>query len=107
MATIGLTFFLIGLGETIFGGEPKTMVTEELGLPTGSTAIDVLGGVVIFQHLDIAAAAIAIIMVASLGFFFSKTRIGRALRAVADSHKAALSVGISLEQIDRSGWSMR
>ncbi len=99
MATIGLTFFLIGLGETIFGGEPKTMVTEELGLPTGSTAFDVAGGVVILQHLDIAAATIALMMVALLGFFFSKTRIGRALRAVADSHKAALSVGISLEQI--------
>ncbi|MCG8447155.1 MAG: branched-chain amino acid ABC transporter permease [Hyphomicrobiales bacterium] len=99
MATIGLTFFLIGLGETIFGGEPKTMVTEELGLPTGSTAFDVAGGIVILQHLDIAAATIALMMVALLGFFFSKTRIGRALRAVADSHKAALSVGISLEQI--------
>lgn len=99
MATIGLTFFLIGLGETIFGGEPKTMVTEELGLPTGSTAFDVAGGVVILQHLDIAAATIALMMVALLGFFFSKTQIGRALRAVADSHKAALSVGISLEQI--------
>ena len=90
---------MIGLGETIFGGEPKTMVTEELGLPTGSTAFDVAGGVVILQHLDIAAATIALMMVALLGFFFSKTRIGRALRAVADSHKAALSVGISLEQI--------
>lgn len=106
MATIGLTFFLIGLGETIFGGEPKTMVTEELGLPTGSYRWEPEGlgrggetGFVIFQQLDIAAAAIAIVMVAALGFFFSKTRIGRALRAVADSHKAALSVGISLEQI--------
>ena len=106
MATIGLTFFLIGLGETIFGGEPKTMVTEELGLPTGSYLWEPAGlgpdgepGFIIFQQLDIAAAAIAIIMVAALGFFFSKTRIGRALRAVADSHKAALSVGISLEQI--------
>ena len=45
------------------------------------------------------AAAIALAMVAGLGFFFQKTRIGRALRAVADDHQAALSVGISLEQI--------
>jgi branched-chain amino acid transport system permease protein len=51
------------------------------------------------QRLDVAAAIIATIMVAGLGVFFSKTRIGRALRAVADSHAAALSVGISLEQI--------
>jgi branched-chain amino acid transport system permease protein len=52
-----------------------------------------------FQHIDIAAAAIASLMIAALAVFFSKTRIGRALRAVADSHKAALSVGISLNQI--------
>ena len=52
-----------------------------------------------FQKIDIAAAIIASIMVATLAVFFQKTRIGRALRAVADSHKAALSVGISLEQI--------
>ena len=51
------------------------------------------------QKIDIAAAVIASIMVAALAVFFQKTRIGRALRAVADSHKAALSVGISLEQI--------
>jgi branched-chain amino acid transport system permease protein len=52
-----------------------------------------------FQKIDIAAAVIASIMVATLAVFFQRTRIGRALRAVADSHKAALSVGISLEQI--------
>ena len=57
------------------------------------------GGFVSFQKLDIAAAIIASIMVATLAVFFQRTRIGRALRAVADSHKAALSVGISLEQI--------
>ena len=51
------------------------------------------------QKLDIAAAAIALIMVAGLALFFQKTRIGRALRAVADDHQAALSVGISLNQI--------
>ena len=99
MATIGLTYFLIGLGELIFGGEPKTMVTEQLMLPTGSSAFDILGGLLILQHIDSAAAVIALVMVAALGFFFSKTRIGRALRAVADDHQAALSVGISLNQI--------
>ncbi len=51
------------------------------------------------QKIDIAAAIIASLMVATLAVFFQKTRIGRALRAVADSHQAALSVGISLEQI--------
>ncbi len=99
MATIGLTYFLIGLGEFVFGGNPKVMITSQLGLPIGSTALDVLGGLVILQHIDIAAAVIALVMGATLGVFFNKTRIGRALRAVADDHQAALSVGISLEQI--------
>lgn len=99
MATFGITYFLIGLGEFIFGGEPKVMITSQLYLPEGRTNFDVLGGFVTIQHIDVAAAVIAIIMIAVLGVFFSKTRIGRALRAVADSHKAALSVGISLNQI--------
>jgi branched-chain amino acid transport system permease protein len=99
MATIGLTYFLIGLGELIFGGEPKVMITEELLLPTGSYEWEVLGGRVIFQQIDIAAAVIAAVMVTALALFFQYTRIGRALRAVADDHQAALSVGISLEQI--------
>ena len=99
MATFGITYFLIGFGELIFGGDPKTMITEELYLPRGSLDYKILGGFVSLQKIDIAAAIIASIMVAGLSIFFSKTRIGRALRAVADSHKAALSVGISLEQI--------
>ena len=104
MATIGLSYFLIGFGELIFGGEPKSMITEQLGLPTGSTVIDIFDGIVILQHLDIAAAVIAAILVIGLAFFFSKTRIGRALRAVADDHQAALSVGISLNQIWAIVW---
>jgi hypothetical protein len=63
-----------------------------------------LGGFVSLQKIDIAAAVIASVMVAALAVFFQKTRIGRALRAVADSHKAALSVGISLEQIWVTVW---
>ncbi|WP_321344735.1 branched-chain amino acid ABC transporter permease [Breoghania sp.] len=105
MATIGMTYFLIGFGEFVFGGEPKAMITEELGLPTGSTAFEIgERGLLILQHIDIAAAVIAIIMVAGLGIFFNKTRIGRALRAVADDHQAALSVGISLNQIWAIVW---
>src|SRR5215207_10914872 len=99
MATFGLTYFLIGLGELIFGGEPKVMIADDLYLPKGAVDIKMLGGFVSLQKIDIAAAVIASIMVAVLAVFFQKTRIGRALRAVADSHKAALSVGISLEQI--------
>jgi branched-chain amino acid transport system permease protein len=99
MATFGLTYFLIGLGEVIYGGNPKQMIASELYLPQGSTDVTLFGGPVRFQHIDIAAAVIASVMIAALAVFFSKTRIGRALRAVADSHKAALSVGISLNQI--------
>jgi branched-chain amino acid transport system permease protein len=99
MATFGLTSFLIGLGEFVFGGEPKVMIADELYLPRGAIDFNVLGGLVSLQKIDIVAAAMASLMVAGLALFFQNTRIGRALRAVADSHKAALSVGISLEQI--------
>jgi branched-chain amino acid transport system permease protein len=99
MATVGLTYFLIGFGEYVFGGSPKVMITAQLGLPTGQTQLNILGGRVNIQHLDVAAAVIATVMIGLLAFFFQYTRIGRALRAVADSHKAALSVGISLNQI--------
>ncbi len=99
MATFGLTYFLIGLGELVFGGNPKIMISDQLFLPKGSIDLKMLGGFISLQKIDIAAAIIASVMVGTLAVFFQKTRIGRALRAVADSHKAALSVGISLEQI--------
>ena len=99
MATFGLTYILIGSGELIFGGDPKVMIADQLLLPSGSYTVKMFGGFVQMQKIDIAAAIIASLMVASLAVFFQKTRIGRALRAVADSHRAALSVGISLEYI--------
>lgn len=99
MATFGITYFLIGFGEFVFGGDPKVMITDELYLPQGSITYNALGGIVQIQKIDVAAAVVASVTVAGLAVFFSKTRIGRALRAVADSHSAALSVGISLEQI--------
>ena len=99
MATFGITYFLIGFGESLFGGNPKQMITEQLWLPRGALEFEVLGGRLMLQKIDIAAAVIASLMIAALALFFQYTRIGRALRAVADSHKAALSVGISLNQI--------
>src|SRR5262249_59672461 len=104
MATFGLTYFLIGFGEIVFGGEPKVMISDQLLLPSGSYSIKMLGGFVQMQKIDIAAAIIASLMVATLAVFFQRTRIGRALRAVADSHRAALSVGISLEYIWVIAW---
>ena len=99
MATIGLTNILIGGGQWIFGGETKAMITSELLIPTGSSVWEPGGGLVIFQHIDVAAAVIAALLIVSLALFFSKTKVGRALRAVADDHQASLSVGISLNQI--------
>ena len=99
MATFGITYFLIGFGQLVFGGNPKVMIAQQLYLPSGAIEFKGLGGFVSLQKIDIAAVIIASVMVAVLAVFFQRTRIGRALRAVADSHQAALSVGISLEQI--------
>ena len=99
MATIGITLFLIGLGETIFGGENKVMITEELGIPTGDTVLEPFGGLLILQHLDITVVIVATLLVAALLAFLNYTQMGRAIRALGDDHQAALSVGISLQTI--------
>src|SRR5947209_20380206 len=99
MATFGLTYLLIGLGELVFGGEPKVMITEDLYLPKGAIEWKVFGGFVSLQKIDIAAAIIASIMVATLAVFFQTTPIAPGLPSVAASHTDALSVRTSLEQI--------
>ncbi|MDO6583973.1 branched-chain amino acid ABC transporter permease [Salipiger sp. 1_MG-2023] len=99
MATIGITLFLIGLGEIIFGGENKVMITEELGIPTGSLVLEPWGGLLILEQKDITAVIVAGLLVVALLAFLTKTRMGRAIRALGDDHQAALSVGISLQQI--------
>ena len=100
MATFGLTYFLIGLGPARVRrrseGDDRAASSICRAAPSSSRGF---GGFVSLQKIDIAAVIIASIMVAVLAVFFQRTRIGRALRAVADSHQAALSVGISLEQI--------
>jgi branched-chain amino acid transport system permease protein len=99
MATIGLTLFLIGFGETIFGGENKVMITEELGIPTGDTVLEPWGGLLILQHIDITVVVTATLLVAGLVVFLNYTSMGRAIRALGDDSTAALSVGISLQTI--------
>ncbi|RDC72123.1 branched-chain amino acid ABC transporter permease [Rhodovulum sp. 12E13] len=99
MATIGLTLFLIGFGETIFGGENRQMITEELGIPTGDFVLEPGGGLLILQHIDVTAVVVAGLLVAALLAFLNFTRMGRAVRALGDDHQAALSVGISLQTI--------
>lgn len=93
MATIGITLFLIGFGETIFGGENKVMITEELGIPTGDTVLEPFGGLLILQHLDITVVIVATLLVLALLAFLNYTQMGRAIRALGDDHQAALSVG--------------
>ena len=99
MATIGITLFLVGTGELIFGGENKVMITEELGIPTGSIEINPFDGFVLIEERDLTVVIGAGIMVAGLILFLNKSRMGRAIRALGDDHQAALSVGISLTTI--------
>ncbi|MCP5150061.1 MAG: branched-chain amino acid ABC transporter permease [Ectothiorhodospiraceae bacterium] len=99
MSTIGLTFFLEGFGETIWGSNVKRL---DVGIPDAPLDI---GGVLV-STFDLWAAAIGATMVVVLAIFFQKTPIGRALRAVADDHQAALSVGIPLRTIWVVVWSV-
>jgi branched-chain amino acid transport system permease protein len=99
MATIGITLFLIGSGELIFGGENKVMITEQLGIPTGSFAFEPFGGFVSIEQKDLTAVIGAVVLVGVLLVFLNKSAMGRAIRALGDDHQAALSVGISLSTI--------
>ncbi len=99
MATIGLAFFLEGFGELIWGSNVKRL---DVGIPEEPVMIKG----VLLNTFDIWAAAIGAILVAILAVFFHKTPIGRALRAVADDHQAALSVGIPLKTIWVIVWSV-
>ncbi len=99
MATIGITLFLIGLGEFIFGGENKVMITSELGIPTGSFTFEPFGGFVSIEQKDLTAVIGAVVLVGALLLFLNKSKVGRAIRALGDDHQAALSVGISLSMI--------
>jgi len=99
MATIGITLFLIGFGEIIFGGENKVMITEQLGIPTGSWEFEPFGGFLSIEQRDVTAVVGAVLLVAALLLFLNKSKIGRAIRALGDDHQAALSVGISLSTI--------
>ncbi len=100
MATIGLTFFLEGFGELIWGSNVKKL---DVGIPDESFTV---AGVILVNKLEMFAAITAAALVAVLAVFFQKTRIGRALRAVADDHEAALSIGIPLKTIWVVVWSV-
>ena len=99
MSTIGLTFFLEGFGETLWGSNVKRL---DIGIP--KDVIEYQG--VLLSQFDIIAAVVGAVLVFGLAIFFTKTPIGRALRAVADDHQAALSVGIPLKTIWVIVWSV-
>lgn len=114
MATIGLAYFLEGLGDLMWGADIKAV---EIGLPKGGSlwfedltrawapeGSDYWG--MYIDKLDVAAAVVAAVLVAALTLFSQYTRTGRALRAVADDHQAALSVGISLRAIWVITWTI-
>ena len=98
MATIGLNFFLEGFGELVWGSNVKRL---DVGIPDSSFMV---WGVQI-NRLELTAAITAAVLVAVMAVFFQRTRIGRALRAVADDHEAALSIGIPLNTIWIVVWS--
>jgi branched-chain amino acid transport system permease protein len=98
MATLGITYFLEGLGQTLFGSD---IYNIDIGMPKEPIfMLDSLfpGGILINKE-DVIAAAIAAGLVVLLSVFFQKTSTGRALRAVADDHQAAQSIGIPLNRI--------
>ena len=99
MATIGLNFFLEGFGEMAWGANVKKL---DIGIP--DTSFVVRG--VLVNRLELTAAITAAVLVTILAVFFQRTRIGRALRAVADDHAAAMSVGIPLKTIWVIVWSV-
>ncbi|MDP0926798.1 branched-chain amino acid ABC transporter permease [Paracoccus onubensis] len=109
MATIGLAYFLEGLGDVMWGADIKNL---DVGLPQGisesieSVSANWFGYGFFIDRLDIWAAIIAALLVTALVAFAQYTKQGRAMRAVADDHQAALSVGISLRFIWVMVWSI-
>ena len=105
MATLGIAYFLEGLGQTLFGND---IYKIDVGLPKDPIFIleSVFQGGVLINKEDLYAALIAAALVGTLSLFFQKTATGRALRAVADDHQAAQSIGISLSRIWVIVWSV-
>ena len=109
MATIGLAYFMEGLGDMMWGSEIKKL---DVGLPQGinlwidETTYNIFDYGFFIDNLDIVATIIAVILVGGLVMFAQYTKEGRAMRAVADDHQAALSVGVSLNFIWIMVWSV-
>jgi len=98
MATLGISYFLDGIGQTLFGSD---IYKIDIGMPKDPILAfeSVFEGGILINKEDLYAALIAAVLVALLTLFFQKTVTGRALRAVADDHQAAQSIGIPLNRI--------
>ena len=98
MATIGITYVLDGVGQTIFGSD---IYKIDVGMPKDPVMMleSVFAGGILINKEDFIAALISALLVVALTIFFQKTATGRALRAVADDHQAAQSIGIPLDRI--------
>lgn len=105
MATLGISYFLDGAGQTMFG---SSVYTIDVGMPKDPAFIlnDMFEGGVLINLEDLTAAAIAALLVIVLALFFQYTNTGRALRAVADDHQAAQSIGIPLNRIWIIVWAV-
>jgi branched-chain amino acid transport system permease protein len=105
MATLGITYFLDGFGQTLFGSD---IYKIDVGMPKDPIFLfeNLFQGGVLVNKEDVYAALIAAALVALLSLFFQKTATGRALRAVADDHQAAQSIGIPLSRIWVIVWSV-
>ena len=105
MATLGIAYLLDGLGPMIFG---SAVYSINVGMPKDPMFIlaGLFKGGVLLSQEDLYAACIAALLVAALSVFFQKTKTGRALRAVADDHQAAQSIGIPLSRIWVIVWSV-
>ena len=105
MATLGITYFLDGFGQTLFGSE---IYKIDVGLPKDPMFLleNMFKGGVLVNKEDLYAAGIAAALVIVLSLFFQYTSTGRALRAVADDHQAAQSIGIPLNRIWVIVWSV-
>jgi len=105
MATLGITYFLDGFGQTVWGSE---IYPINLGISKDPLIIleSVFEGGVLVNRDDILAAFMAVVLVSVLAIFFQKTATGRALRAVADDHQAAQSIGIPLNRIWVIVWAV-
>jgi branched-chain amino acid transport system permease protein len=105
MATLGVTYFLDGFGQTVWGSD---IYKIELGIAKEPVMIldKMFQGGILVNKEDFAAALVAALLVTALSIFFQRTSTGRALRAVADDHQAAQSIGIPLNRIWVIVWSI-